>query len=164
MASVAVLALGVACGDEPSASLVTPPDSAGAPSLVTAVEVGGVVTPGPATPGPVVRALAGDAVVVVGFLIDGVAEDARVATALESVKRTRPAAKVLVFGVGRSQGVGDLADLLGVSGTPTVAVIDPDGVLRSRFTGLVDADILRQSIADAEDAALTGASGDADTG
>jgi hypothetical protein len=164
IASAAILALGAGCGDEPSASLVTPTESSGTPSLVSAVDVGDIVSPGPATPGPVVRALAGDEVLVVGFLIDGVADDARVAEALETVKDSKPSAKVLVYGAGRSQGIGDLADLLGVSGTPTVAVIDSDGVLRNRFTGLVDADILRQSVADAEDAALAGTSGDDGTG
>ncbi len=163
LAAAALLALGVACGNDPSASVVTPPQGEPTPTVVNPVGVGGVVTPGPATPAAVTRALAQDDIIVIGFLIDGAAEDARVADALDRVE-SDGRARVFVYGVGSSQGFGDLADLLGVTGTPTVAVIGADGTLRNRFTGLVDAEVLRQSVADARDVAASDPTGDAATG
>jgi hypothetical protein len=163
LAAAALLALGAACGEEPSASVVTPPQGEPTPTVISPVGVGDVVTPGPGTPAAVTRALAQDDVIVVGFLIDGAAEDARVAEALDRVEGDGRA-RVFVYGVGNSQGFGDLADLLGVTGTPTVAVIGADGTLRNRFTGLVDADILRQSVTDARDVGVSDATGDVATG
>ena len=163
LAAAALLALGSACGEDPSASVVTPPQGEPSPTVVNPVGVGGVVTPGPATPAAVTRALAKDEIIVIGFLIDGAAEDARVADALDRVEGDGRA-HVFVYGVGNSQGFGDLADLLGVTGTPTVAVIGADGTLRNRLTGLVDAEVLRQSVADARDVVTSDPTGDAATG
>jgi hypothetical protein len=163
LAAAALLALGAGCGEEPSASVVTPPQGEATPVVVNPVAIGGAVTPGPGTPAGVTRALAKDRVVVIGFLIDGPADDTRVGQALDRVKGDGRA-QVFVYGVGNSQGFGDLADLLGVKETPTVAVIGADGTLRNRFTGLVDAETLRQSIADAGDVAPSDPTGDAATG
>jgi hypothetical protein len=163
LVAAALLALGAGCGDEPSASVVTPPQGEATPVVIDPVTIGGAVTAGPGTPAAVTRALAKDRILVIGFLIDGPADDTRVGQALDRVK-SDGRADVFVYGVGNSQGFGDLADLLGVKETPTVAVIGADGTLRNRFTGLVDAETLRQSIADAGDVAVSDPSGDGTTG
>ena len=163
LAAAALLASAGGCGDEPSASVVTPPQGEATPTVITPVGVGEVVTPGHATPAAVTRALADDRVIVIGFLIDGAAEDARVGDALDRVEGDGRA-KVFVYGVGNSQGFGDLADLLGVTGTPTVAVIGADGTLRNRFAGLVDAEVLRQAVTDARDVGVSDPSGATATG
>jgi hypothetical protein len=76
----------------------------------------------------------------------------------EAVSEARSSASVatgvrwFVYNVGKDQ-FGDLADLLGVTGTPSVAVIGRDRVLANLWSGLIDADILRQSVSDAKDTA-----------
>src|SRR5690606_27897953 len=72
-----------------------------------------------------------------------------VATALRELRAER-GVDVFVYRVGRDR-FGDLADLLGVTDAPAVAVIGRDRVLTNLWTGLVDAEILRQAVADAAD-------------
>ncbi len=151
------LAAGCGGGGDTSADLpaATVPPAVAAPVAVAPVATGGVVTPGPRTPKPVVAALAGSKVVVVAFLVDGPADDADVAAALRAVRADPGAARaadVFVYRVGKDK-FGDLADLLGVTGTPSVAVIGRDRTLVNRWDGLSDAEILRQSISDAADTA-----------
>lgn len=133
----------------------TAPAAAAAPVAVAAVAPGSPVAAGPNTPKNVARALAGSKVVVVAFLVPGTADDDDVAAALRSVrgdKRWIDGAQFFVYEVGKDR-FGDLADLLGATGTPSVAVIGRDRILTNMWTGLVDAEILRQSIADAADTA-----------
>lgn len=124
-----------------------------------AVEAGGPVRPAPGTPARVTRALEGNRVVVVAFLMDGPADDAAVDRALRSVRADaayRRAADFFVYRVGARAAFGDLADHLGVTGTPAVAVIGRDRRLTNRFTAPVDAAMIRQAINDASaTAALT---------
>lgn len=155
--TTAALAAGCLGGDDDSSGpppAATAPAALAAPVAVAAVPPGGTVAPGPATPKRVAAALAGGKVVVVAFLVDGPADDERVAAALRAVRSDRLARGVdfFVFTVGRDR-FGDLADLLGVSGTPSIAVIARDRTLANLFTGLTDAEILRQSISDAADTA-----------
>ena len=131
----------------------TAPVASAAPVAVAAVGLGGTVTAGPTTPKPVAKALKGSGVVVVSFTVAGAADDDSVVKALSQVRSDRRASKGVAFFsyiVGK-QKFGDLADRLGVTGTPSVAVIARDRALTNLFSGLVDADILRQSIADAAD-------------
>lgn len=120
--------------------------------IPVAVEPGEVVRAGPDTPARVVRALKGSDVVVVSFLLDGTADDGAVRGALNQV-RADPAFRrgitYFTYRVGKGPGFGDLADLLGVRGTPTVAVVGRDRSLVNLWNGYVDAAILRQSISDA---------------
>ena len=130
----------------------TAPAAVAAPVAVAAVAPGGTVSPGPKTPKPVVKALAGSRVVVIAFLVDGPADDARVRASLRAVQAERAGRSVdfFVYRVGKDR-FGDLADLLGVTGTPSIAVIGRDRTLVNLWTGLTDAEILRQSISDAAD-------------
>ena len=154
-ASLALIAAGCGGGggtaDAPPSA--TAPAAAAAPVAVAAVGLGGTVTPGPKTPKAVAKALAGSGVVVISFVVKDAADDASVAAALAEVRsdsRARTGVSFFDYTVG-SDDFGDLADLLGVTGTPSVAVIGRDRTLVNLWTGLVDADILRQSISDAAD-------------
>jgi hypothetical protein len=156
--AAAVLATGCSGGGDGSSADLPPagtaPAAVAAPVAVAAVPPGGTVTAGPRTPKPVAKALAGSKVVVVAFVVDGPADDANVAAAVRAVRGERLArqADFFVYRVGKDK-FGDLADLLGVTGTPSVAVIARDRTLANLWTGLTDAEILRQSISDAADTA-----------
>jgi hypothetical protein len=133
----------------------TAPAGAAAPVAVAPVAPGGQVRAGADTPKAVAKALAGSDVVVVAFLVKGMADDESVAEAVEEA-RTGAASDTgvewFVYNVGNDR-FGDLADLLGVTGTPSVAVIGRDRILANLWTGLVDAEILSQSVSDAKDTA-----------
>lgn len=128
---------------------------AAAPVAVASVAPGAVVAAGPATPKPVARALAGSNVVVIAFVMKGPADDSAVSAALAEVRadaQSRRGVDFFVYTVGKDR-FGDLADLLGVTGTPSVAVIGRDRTLANLWSGLTDAEILRQSISDAGESA-----------
>ena len=157
-AAIALLASGCMGGGGDEASEPLPaaavPTSA-VPVAVAPASLGGKVTAGPETPKNVVAALKGDDVIVVVFLNKDAADDQKVAAAVQSLRSdpvARSSARVFDYVVGKKR-FGDLADLLGVEGTPSVAVIARDRTLVNLFTGLVDADILRQSVADAAETA-----------
>jgi hypothetical protein len=163
------LALVAGCGGgddaaEAPAPAATAP-AAAVPVAVAPVAPGQPVRAGASTPKPVAKALAGDGVVVVAFLVPNAADDQSVGAALRDVRSDARAGRgvdYFVYTVGKD-AFGDLADLLGVTGTPAVAVIGRDRVLANLWTGLVDAEILRQSVSDARDraAADPGGQGDA---
>jgi len=54
-----------------------------------------------------------------------------------------------VYRVTPGAAFGDLADRLGVTGTPAVAVIGRDRTLVNRWVGLIDDAMLRQAVNDA---------------
>jgi len=113
---------------------------------------GDVVRAGPDTPAAVRRTLEGSRVIVIAFLVRGAADDDSVAASLREVRRTalgRRRVAFFVYTIGRDGGFGDLAEVLAVEQTPPVAVIGRNRRLISLWQGLVDADIIRQSIADA---------------
>lgn len=127
---------------------LTPTPVVQLPAPVAPASVGEVVTPGEKTPRPFARALRTRRVSVVAFLLPGAAEDRRVASALRTVEGESGSSGVnfFVYRVGQNRRFGDLADLLGIDGTPTVAVIGRDARLLKRFPGLVDAPILREAV------------------
>ena len=154
--AVSAARLGSGCGGGGDSADVAPAATAPAaavPVAVASVAPGQPVAAGPNTPKNVARALAGSKVVVVAFLVKGTADDDDVAAAIRSVRGDRrwtEGTEFFVYNVGKDK-FGDLADLLGATGTPAVAVIGRDRILANMWTGLVDAEILRQSIADAAD-------------
>lgn len=154
----AVLATGCSGGEGDGFADVPPAATApvaAAPVAVASVTPGAVVTVGPTTPKPVAKALAGRNVVVVGFVMEGPADDGKVSAALAEVRAdaaSRRGVDFFVYTVGKDR-FGDLADLLGVTGTPSVAVVGRDRTLVNLWSGLSDAEILRQSIADAGESA-----------
>jgi hypothetical protein len=157
VAAATLAAAGCGGGGSGSAELppaTSVPAAAATPIAVSAVSPGDAVTAGPRTPKAVKAALQGSHVVVIAFLMDGAADDQAVSDALAQVRVDRSSRNVdfFVYRLGKGS-FGDLADLLGVTGTPSVAVIGRDRKLTNLWTGLTDADVLRQSIQDAGDTA-----------
>ena len=114
---------------------------------------GQVVRPGPHTPKPVADAIRSGQVVVVSFLMPGTADDDSVRHALRQVGSAGPSSRnvrYFTYTLQESRRFGDLPELLNVTLTPSVAVIARDGRLSNLWSGLVDADLLRQSISDAK--------------
>lgn len=160
----AALALGVGlvgCGgggsqafDAPAAAPSAQPELPEAPAQPVAL--GEIVRPGAHTPAPVSRALTRTSkVVVIGFVLGGVADDERVAAAIRTARgkgASRAGVRYFTFRIGEdTASFGDLADMLQVEGTPAVAVIGRDRKLANLFTGLIDVDILRQAVQSAKE-------------
>ena len=159
----AIALLGTGCmgmggdGDSGEAAVpaATAPAAVAAPVAVAPATLGGAVNAGPDTPKNVVAALKGDDVIVVAFLNGKAADDAKVAKAVGDAQAdgvVSDGTQFFVYTLGKER-FGDLADVLGVEGTPSVAVIGRDRNLKNLFTGLIDGDILRQAIWDAADTA-----------
>ncbi len=158
-ASIALLASGCMGGGGDSGDAAPPaataPTSVAAPVAVAPATLGGAVRAGADTPKDVVAALKSDDVIVVAFLNGKAADDQKVAKAVRDAQAdavVSEGTRFFVYTLGAKQ-FGDLADLLGVEGTPSVAVIGRDRNLANLFTGLIDGDILRQAIWDAADTA-----------
>lgn len=159
--SVVLLASGCMGGGGDSASgdaalpSATAPAAVATPVAVAPATLGGAVHAGPDTPKDVVAALKGNAVIVVAFLNGKAADDQKVAKAVRDAQAdtvVSDGTRFFVYTLGKKK-FGDLADLLGVEGTPSVAIVGRDRNLTNLFTGLVDGDILRQAIWDAADTA-----------
>jgi hypothetical protein len=159
-ASIALLASGCMGGGDGDSGDAAPPAATAPAAVATPVAVapatlGGAVRAGADTPKDVVAALKGGDVIVVAFLNAKAADDQRVAKAVSDAQAdtvVSDGARFFVYTLGKKQ-FGDLADVLGVEGTPSVAVIGRDRNLANLFTGLIDGDILRQAIWDAGDTA-----------
>ena len=157
--------------DAADASLpaATVPAAAAAPVAATPATLGGPVRAGASTPKDVAAALKGDDVVVIAFVVANAADDQAVAASLKAARSDTVAAsqaEFFVYTIGKTP-FGDLADVLGVAGSPSVAVIGRDRNLTNLFSGLVDAEILRQAISDAADTAAANpgaAAGDGSSG
>lgn len=160
-AAIALLASGcMGMGGDGGSGDAAPPaatasTSVAAPVAVAPATLGGAVRAGADTPKDVAAALKGDDVVVVAFLNGKAADDQKVAKAVRDAQAdavVSEGTRFFVYTLGKKR-FGDLADLLGVEGTPSVAVIGRDRNLANLFTGLIDGDILRQAIWDAGDTA-----------
>lgn len=159
-ASIALLASGCMGGGDSASGDAAPPAGTAPTSVATPVAVapatlGGAVHAGADTPKDVAAALKGDDVVVVAFLNGKAADDQKVAKAVSEAEAdtvVSDGTRFFVYTLGK-KSFGDLADVLGVEGTPSVAVVGRDRNLANLFTGLIDGDILRQAIWDAADTA-----------
>lgn len=160
--SLAVAATAVGCGGDESsdaapAAAVPPAQLQQVAAPAQPAGLGDPVRPGPDTPAKVAKALTETTdVVVIAFVLDGVADDERVAAAVRAAKRSGPSARgatYFTFRIGpKTASFGDLADILDIDGTPSVAVIARDRTLSNLFTGLVDTAIVRQAVATAKEA------------
>ncbi len=160
--SLAVAVAAVGCGGDESsdaapAAAVPPAQLQQVAAPAQPAGLGDPVRPGPDTPKKVAKALTETTdVVVIAFVLDGVADDERVAAAVRAAKRGGPSARgatYFTFRIGpKTASFGDLPDILDVDGTPSVAVIARDRTLSNLFTGLVDAAIVRQAVATAKEA------------
>lgn len=157
-AAALVVALAAGCGgsSDDDAEVTPEPVTAQPVPIFEPASPGDEVRPGSKTPPAVAKAIEGPQVVVVAFLLRGAADDDVVRSALGSVRRSpvgRRGVRYFVYEVAGPPKFGDLPEVLGVTETPTVAVIGRDRALTNRWVGLVDAAILRQSVADAKAAA-----------
>lgn len=152
---------GGAGGVDPSAPAAGPtPTVAAVASAAATVPVGqgDEVTPGPKTPKAVKAALASGRPVVIGFLYGDTADEKLVGAAVRAASRTGTGRGVdyFVYDVSRKSGFGDLPARLGITETPCVVVIGRDGRVVNVWTGLVDTDMLTQSIASAKESGPRG--------
>lgn len=156
-AAAAVMALGACGGGSSDTASADPAAASTATAAATAgpLVTGSVVTPGESTPRVVSRALKAGRPLVVTFVLGGVADDDAVRAAVREVSRRGPTARGVVYAtydVAARRDFGDLPNRLDITGTPTVVVIGRDGQVVNVWSGLVDADMLRQSVARAQEA------------
>lgn len=123
-----------------------------APQPIAPVAPGDVVTESADMPANVRKALRAGDVVVVAFLLPRAVDDRVVERSIAQV-RARPGfragVRYFVYRVAADTDFGDLADHLGVEGTPSVAVIGRDRVLANLWDAPIDAAMLRQAITEA---------------
>lgn len=158
--AIALSGCGGAGGVDPSAPgaapATTPVVAAAGPSAAAPtgpLNQGDLVAPGAKTPKPVVAALKSGKPVVIAFLYGGAADEAVVGRAVSKVRRsvTGRGVRYFVYDVSRNSGFGDLPTRLGVTETPCVAVIGRDARVVNIWTGLIDAEMLGESVASAKD-------------
>ena len=151
VALAAAIAGTTACGsagDSQTPAAQAPAPTAKAVAVVAPVAVGQKLVPGKATPEPVAQALKAGDTVLIAILADGPAEDGAVRVSLGRLKDSHGVRTFVFNNSGRA--AGDLVDSLAVVETPTVAVMDGQGRMNSRWVGLVDTGMMRQAIADAQ--------------
>ena len=88
---------------------------------------------------------------VFSFTLPGAADDDAVATAVRSTARSStagPDLRIFMYTVTHPGRFGDLPEILNVEGSPSVIVVR-DGQVVARWLGLVDTQVIRQSIRDA---------------
>lgn len=116
-----------------------------------ALAKGDRVVPTATTPAAVKTAIRSGKTVVVAFLLPGFTEDEIVQKRLNTLRK-QPKFNDTTFIVYRINGgtrLGDLPTMFGVKYTPHVTVIRSDDKLASVWRGLVDEDIIAQSVLDA---------------
>ncbi len=120
-------------------------------SASTAVQKGQPVVASAKTPPPVKRALAKGGPVVVAFLLPGMTEDEIVQKRLNNLQRQGKFKDTtfIVYRITNSTRLGDLPTMFDVKYTPAVAVVQGDDKLSNVWRGLVDEDIIAQSLIDA---------------
>lgn len=158
-----VLALGLLAGCGGDSASAPAADAANTPAALAAsipqvsrpTAPGDVVRPGPGTPKAVAKALTKGQAVVVAVIMPGAADDDAVRQALRAAQGSTAGrgVKVFTYTLAESKRFGDLADLLDVTVTPSVAVIGRDGRLNNLFRGLTDAELIRQAMTDAKSSA-----------
>lgn len=112
---------------------------------------GDVVAPSKETPAVIKTALQGDGPVVVAFLLPGITEDEIVQKRLNNLQRESGFrdTKFVVYRITRKTKLGDLPGMFDVKYTPAVAVIQGDDKLSNVWRGMVDEDIIAESLIDA---------------
>lgn len=134
-------------GSTPTAS--TPPAVTSPFQTATATAAGQRVVVDAHTPPAFADALRNEQVIVVGFVVPGVAdsdEESAAIAGLASPTEAVPGVKYLVYDTEEPQTYGDLATILGVSDTPTVVIIGSNGKIANQWTGFVDAGVISAGI------------------
>lgn len=120
--------------------------------IASATPVGARVQTDAQTPRAVTDALRNQEIVVVAFVMRGQADDDAVASAvagLASPSQSIAGVKYLVYNVAAGDTYGDLATILGVTGTPAVVIIGSDGKIANLWNGYVDASVIQAAISTA---------------
>jgi hypothetical protein len=92
-----------------------------------------------------------DGPVVAGFVLPGVNEDDRVTEWLNAL-RSDPKFKdtsVLIYKITPQSRLKDIPDVLDITSTPVVAVFEKNGKIAATWRGIVDKEMLAQSVIDA---------------
>ncbi len=115
---------------------------------------GDKVTPGKKTPAIIKTALRSSGPVVVAFLLPGITEDEIVQKRLTALQRegSFKDTRFIVYRITPKTRLGDLPTMFNIKYTPAVAVIQGDDKLSNVWRGLVDGDIIAQSLLDARGA------------
>lgn len=158
--AAAGLALSLAaCGGDGGAAGVAPAADPGVPAAAAApvapapsgpLTQGDVVTPGKRTPAAVRKAL-GSRPVVLAFVYGRSRDEVAVRKAVAKVRASSTGSGVAFFVYDVStRGFGDVTTRVAVTETPSVVVIGADGRVANVWTGLVDAEMLTQSVSAAK--------------
>ena len=157
-AGIALATVGV-CAAVPIGIVVA--QTANQPATTTVTEQ--AITPGGLAPGEAVptdktlpkvlrdELAKHDGPVVAGFVLPGVNEDDRVAEWLQAL-REDPKFKdttVLIYKITPQSRLKDVPDVLDLTSTPVVAVFEKNGKIAATWRGIVDKDMLAQSVVDA---------------
>lgn len=112
----------------------------------------GPVTPTDRTPTLAASVLKSPTLVsVFSFTLTGAADDDAVATAVRAIARSSaagPNLRIFMYRVTHPGRFGDVPEILGVEGSPSVVVVK-DGQVVARWLGFVDTQVIQQSIRDA---------------
>jgi hypothetical protein len=152
LAGVGAIAVPVVVQAAQNAPATTAAPAKKAPAGATSpIERGAVVTTSPETPAVVKAAMKGKGPVVVAFLLPGMTEDEIVQKRLNALQREGEFkdTRFIVYRITTKTKLGDLPTLFDVKYTPAVAVIQGDHKLSNVWRGLVDEDIIAQSLLDA---------------
>lgn len=159
-AGIALAAAGaIVAGPLTIAGAQTTAPATPAPATGTAAAVSSVGALGPGEklptdkkmPPAVTNALKGKTPVVVAFLLPGITEDNIVLQRLRDLHKDRKFSdtKVLIYKVTPESKLYELPETLDMTSTPLVAVFQSDGKLSNTWRGLVDKDLIAQSVIDA---------------
>lgn len=157
-AGIALATVG-ACAAVPIGIVVA--QTANQPAATTVTEQ--AVTPGGLAPGQMVPAektlpkvlrdelAKHDGPVVAGFVLPGVNEDERVSEWLRALQKD-PKFKdttVLIYKITPQSRLKDIPEVLDITSTPVVAVFEKNGKIAATWRGIVDTEMLAQSVIDA---------------
>lgn len=89
--------------------------------------------------------------VVAGFVLPGVNEDERVTEWLKTIRKDPKFSDttVLIYRITPQSRLQDIPEILDISSTPVVAVFQKDGKIAATWRGIVDSEIVAQSVIDA---------------
>ena len=141
-------------GAAPAAAVTAP---LAPPTPEGTLAIGTEVRPGNATPKAFTEALRKHRVIVAAFVFGGVADEQFVAQTIKAARTSDQgrSANWFVYDVTAKNTFGDLAEQLGVSGTPAIVVIGRDGTVVNAWNGLVDSPMLQQALRAAAEAPAT---------
>jgi len=170
LASALVAFLLAGCGDDTSTQTTktstTKTSKASGSSTVRAEDmVGQIVTPGELTPQDFKDSLASRQPIVVTFYMNGPADDAQVRSSVQTLK-SKYQGRVVFYDYLYSDGqkYGDLTQVLKVTTSPTVVVINCQSQVQRAWSGYVDSKSIEQGIDEALKNGCTGSSSGTTTG